>query len=154
MNEKPRNLGRAYLVKELQKRGVSRRLAVRILDLVFGEMSQAHKRGEVVEFPLGKLKRVPRGKYWDEIDDWPANRRRYKVKWELDEAENRLTEESDQDEQAPALPREKDRSVHQDRCNLAAGKLVNNSHRFPATWRRSRRLIPQSGGRRRRTRVP
>jgi len=102
MNEKPPNLGRAYLVKELQKRGVSRRLAVRILDLVFGEMSQAHKRGEVVEFPLGKLKRVPRGKYWDEIDDWPANRRRYKVKWELDEAENRLTEELDQDEQAPA----------------------------------------------------
>ena len=52
-----RNLvGRSYLVSKLGERGVSRRLAVRILDLVFEEMSQALARGESVEFPFGYLK--------------------------------------------------------------------------------------------------
>jgi hypothetical protein len=93
------NKGRAYLVKELQKRGVSRRWAVRILDLVFGEMSQALKRGEEVEFALGRLKRVPRGKYWDEV-----KRRGYTVRWEPDGAENELTLIGDVDEMPEQSP--------------------------------------------------
>jgi len=87
------NKGRAYLVKELQKRGVSRRWAVRILDLVFHEMGQALKRGEEVEFALGRLKRVLRS--MGELDR-PADRRRYKVKWEPDEGEDRLTGDADE----------------------------------------------------------
>ncbi|HVP57784.1 MAG TPA: hypothetical protein VMU02_06775 [bacterium] len=91
MERKPRNLGRAYLVKELGRRGLSRRDAVYILSVVFDEMSQALKRGEVVEFPPGRLRRVLRS--MGELDR-PADRRRYKVKWEPD-GEDWLTEEAD-----------------------------------------------------------
>jgi hypothetical protein len=51
-------------------------------------MRQALARGRVVEFPYGKLKRVKRhfSKYWDNVDDWPANREPYTVEWQLDEA--------------------------------------------------------------------
>ena len=51
-----RNLGgRAYLVGKLRERGVSRRDAVRILNVIFGEMGLALRRGEYVEFPFGYL---------------------------------------------------------------------------------------------------
>jgi len=45
-------------VAELRKHGVSRRLAVRILNLTFREVSQAPARGEEVPLPCGKLVRV------------------------------------------------------------------------------------------------
>ncbi len=92
MERKPRNLGRAYLVEKLQERGYSRRQAVRILDFVFREMSKALARGEDVEFPLGWLTRERRhfSDYWDDVDDWPANRQGYTVEWYLDEAGVRL----------------------------------------------------------------
>jgi hypothetical protein len=92
MEKAPRNLGRAYLVAELAKHGVSRRLALRILNLIFREMGKALARGEKVPFPGGKLMRTPRhfSKYWDMVDDWPANRQGYTVDWVLDEAGARL----------------------------------------------------------------
>jgi hypothetical protein len=58
MVSSPQNLGRAYLVKQLQERGLSRRMALRILNTVFAEMAKTLKRGRWVEFPCGKLRRV------------------------------------------------------------------------------------------------
>jgi hypothetical protein len=43
---------------------VSRRQAIRILNLVFEEMSQALAHGEYVEFPFGLLK-SGKGRRWD-----------------------------------------------------------------------------------------
>ena len=88
MEDKAQNLGRAYLVKKLRERGVSRRQAVRILTVVFREMSRALSRGREVEFPFGKLRRVERnfGPYWDAVRDTPAHLGLYTVEHELDEA--------------------------------------------------------------------
>lgn len=91
MDRKPRNLGRAYLVKELCGQRFSRRDAVQIVNFVFREISQALKRGEEVEFPPGRLMRVPRS--WSEVDR-PKDRRRYKVTWEPD-GDDGLAEEAD-----------------------------------------------------------
>jgi hypothetical protein len=93
MPVKGKNLGgRAYLVAQLQKRGLSRRGALRVLNFIFAEMKKQLQRGRAVEFPFGKLKRVKKrfGKYWDDYDDWPAHRQPYSVEWELDEAGERL----------------------------------------------------------------
>ena len=92
MEKQPRNLGRAFLVKELGRRGLSRRDAVQIVNFVFREMSKALARGEEVPFPFGKLVRARRhfSQYWDSIDDWPANRQGYTVEWYLDKAGLRL----------------------------------------------------------------
>jgi hypothetical protein len=90
--KQPRNLGRAYLVKKLRERGLSRRDSVRILNSILLEMKKALKRGWKVEFPFGKLKRVKRyfGARWEAVDDWPANRQPYTVEWELDAADEEL----------------------------------------------------------------
>lgn len=45
-------------MKQLQKRGASRRQAVAILDEIFNQMKLALARGEAVAFPFGKLKMV------------------------------------------------------------------------------------------------
>ena len=93
MTEMNRSLGgRGYLVKKLSERGLSRRQAVRILNFILKEMKKTLRRGGAVEFPLGKLVRVRRhfSKEWDRVDDWPADRQRYTVAWELDEAGDRL----------------------------------------------------------------
>ncbi len=59
MEQEPQSIGRAHLVKKLQERGgLSRRGAVRVLNVMFKEMSAALARGEEVEFPFGKLERV------------------------------------------------------------------------------------------------
>ena len=94
MDRKPRNLGRAYLIAKLQERGLSRRGALRVLNVIFEAMKKELQAGRAVKFPLGKLKRVKRsfGKYWDDYDDWPADRQRYTVEWELDEAGWKLLE--------------------------------------------------------------
>jgi hypothetical protein len=64
------------------------------LNVIFAAMKQELARGRGVEFPFGKLKRVKRrfGKHWDEYDDWPADRQRYTVEWELDELGWKLLE--------------------------------------------------------------
>jgi hypothetical protein len=65
MASKGQNLGgRAYLKAKLGEIGVSRRLAVRILNEVFEGMSQALARGECVESPFGYLIAVPRWEVW------------------------------------------------------------------------------------------
>lgn len=81
--------GRAYLVSKLiEKRGLSRRQATAVVNVILERMIAALKRGWEVEFPFGKLVRVKRhfSQYWDYADDWPANRSPYRVEWELDEA--------------------------------------------------------------------
>ena len=93
MRSKGKSKGRAYLVKQLRRLGVGRRLAVEILDLVFGEMKKALAQGEEVEFPFGKLKRIPFEKYRDAAEAGPASRRRYKVKWLLDDGGDLLSDE-------------------------------------------------------------
>jgi hypothetical protein len=92
MEKQPRNLGRAYLVAQLQRRGVSRRFAVRILNFVFGEMKKALKRGKEVEFPFGKLKRVRYDsiRYLELIEDWSASHEGYTVIHESDEVGEHL----------------------------------------------------------------
>ena len=60
MEDKPKNLGRAYLVGKLRERGLSRRDAVRILNAGFDEMIKALQRGKDVEYPFGSLVRVKR----------------------------------------------------------------------------------------------
>jgi hypothetical protein len=88
MESKPKNLGRAYLVGKLQARGLSRRQAVQVVNIILERMIHALRRGWEVEFPFGKLKRVKRhfSKQWDAIDDWPANRDPHTIVHELDEA--------------------------------------------------------------------
>jgi len=92
MADQGKSKGRAYLVKELRKHGVSRRWAVRILDVIFREMSRALKRGEEVEFPFGKLKRIryPASRYSYLIEDWPAGGTGYTVIHLLDGVGERL----------------------------------------------------------------
>jgi hypothetical protein len=87
MDHKPRNLGRAFLVEELRKRGLSKRQAVRIVNFIFAEMKKALRRGRDVQFPFGTLKRVKRhfNEWWDFIEDHPANKDPYTVEHELDE---------------------------------------------------------------------
>jgi hypothetical protein len=91
MENKPKNLGRAYLVGKLQARGLSRRQSVLIVNVILERMIHALCRGWEVEFPLGKLMRVKRhfSKLWDAIDDWPANRDPHTIVHELDEAGTR-----------------------------------------------------------------
>jgi hypothetical protein len=91
MENKPKSLGRAYLVGKLQARGLSRRQSVQIVNVILERMIHALRRGWEVEFPLGKLKRVKRhfSKLWDAIDDWPANRDPHTIAHELDEAGTR-----------------------------------------------------------------
>ena len=69
------------------RHGVSRRFALQILDVIFREMSQALKRGEEVEFPFGKLKRVRYDsiRYLHLIEGWPACGEGYTVIHKLDE---------------------------------------------------------------------
>ena len=87
MENKPKNLGRAYLVGKLRERGLSRRDSVRILNVILEEMAKALKRGELVEFPLGALRRVrhqrskERGWFLGKITT--IYRRRYTVKHDL-----------------------------------------------------------------------
>jgi len=89
MSSKPRNLGRAYLVSDLGKHGVSRRLAVALLDFVFKEMRQALARNEEVEFPFGRLVRVKQvNRRWELAGDEPVNA--YTVEHELDAAGYKL----------------------------------------------------------------
>jgi nucleoid DNA-binding protein len=94
MEQKPRNLGRAYLVSELRnkKNGVSKRKAVKIVNLVFREMSLALKRGREVEFPFGWLARVKKvSRRWELVGDEPMNA--YTVEHELDDAGYELLSE-------------------------------------------------------------
>jgi hypothetical protein len=91
MESKPKNLGRAYLIGKLRERGLSRRKAVLVVNVILKRMIYALRRGWEVEFPFGKLKRVKRhfSKVWDAIDDWPANRDPYTIVHEVDEAGDR-----------------------------------------------------------------
>lgn len=94
MEGKPKNLGRAYLVDKLRERGLSRRDSVSIVKFVFDEMAKALKRGELVEFPLGALRRVrhqrskQRGRFLGKVRT--IYKRRYTVKHELDEEGHNL----------------------------------------------------------------
>src|SRR5271169_4786491 len=90
MEHKGRNLGgRAYLVEKLREHGMSRRQALRILNVVFREMGEALKRGEDLEFPFGYLKAIKKlSKRWEAIGDEPM--RPYTVEHELDEEGWRL----------------------------------------------------------------
>jgi hypothetical protein len=92
MESKTKNLGRTYLVGKLQARGLSRRRSVLIVNIILLRMIHALQRGMEVEFPFGKLKRVKRhfSKFWDTIDDWPADRDPYTIVHELDEAGDRV----------------------------------------------------------------
>ena len=64
--------GRGYLAEKLRERGVSRRQAVRILNLIFAEMKQTLARGRPVEFPCGTLRRVRKvSRHWEIIGDEP-----------------------------------------------------------------------------------
>lgn len=92
MEKKPQNLGRAYLVEKLRERGLSKRDSVRIVNFIFAAMAKTLKRGGVVPFPFGNLKRVKRHfhRWWDHVGDTPANRSPYTVEHELDEEGDRL----------------------------------------------------------------
>ena len=91
MENKPKNLGRAYLVGKLKALGLSCHQSVLIVNVKLERMIRALKRGGEVEFPLGKLKRVKRhfSKLWDAIDDWPLNRDPHTIMHELDAAGDR-----------------------------------------------------------------
>jgi len=83
MESKAQNMGRAYLVAKLREVGVSRRFAVRILNVVFDEMSKALQRGREVECEFVSLQRVKRvSRRWEIIGDEPMNT--YTVEHELD----------------------------------------------------------------------
>ncbi len=85
-----KSIGRAYLVKKLRGCGLSRRRAVRILNFVFAEMKKALRRGQEVEFALGKLARIWRWPVEPPRVKSSARRQSYKVEWRLDEAEDQL----------------------------------------------------------------
>ena len=101
MDRKPRNLGRAYLVEELRKRGLSYRASVRIVNFIFAEMGKVLKRGWAVEFPFGSLKRVKKlSKEWVRVGDEPMSP--YTVEHELDEEGERLLNEKEGGSQSGA----------------------------------------------------
>ena len=58
MDENPSNLGRAYIVGELRKKNVSKRMAVMPVNFVIREMSLTLKQDREVEFSFGRLVRV------------------------------------------------------------------------------------------------
>ncbi|MDR3413369.1 MAG: hypothetical protein P4L87_20850 [Formivibrio sp.] len=92
MTSKGKSVGRAYLAKKLQEKlGLSRRQAVLVLNVILDRMINALRRGWAVEFPSGSLKRVKRhfSKWWDSVEDTPANRNPYVIVHKLDEAGSR-----------------------------------------------------------------
>src|SRR3954454_13163699 len=110
MAAKDRNLGgRSYLVAALGKRGLSRRRAVSILNLVFREMGLALQRGEYVEFPFGYLKAEKRvSERWKSIDDEPM--RPWFIEYLIDEEGERLLEGEQLPARPPGWSRKTDRS--------------------------------------------
>ncbi len=76
---------------EAADRGPSRRRSVLIVKVILERIIRALKRGWDMESSLGKLRRVKRhfSKFWDAIDDWPANRDPQMIVHELDEAGDR-----------------------------------------------------------------
>lgn len=54
---KSRNLGRAHLIAQLRRGGLSRRYAKRILNFILEQRKDAVALNESVEFPFGLLKR-------------------------------------------------------------------------------------------------
>jgi nucleoid DNA-binding protein len=50
--------GRAHLIAKLRERGLSYRMAIRVIDQIFSSMKEALQRGEEVELPIGSLKVV------------------------------------------------------------------------------------------------
>jgi len=105
MESKPNSLGRAYLVGKLRERGLSRRDAVRILNVVLDEMAQALRRREIVEFPFGSLLRVPnfhwktRGKFLGKTRT--IYRRRYTITHGFGEEGYRLLNEKKEESGPP-----------------------------------------------------
>jgi hypothetical protein len=53
------NYGRNYIIANLQKRGLSREMARRVLNEVIAYISKALQDGEAVEAPFGYLEVVP-----------------------------------------------------------------------------------------------
>lgn len=47
---------RRYLVAKLRERGLSKRMAMKILDRIFSSMKEALQKGEEIELPIGTLK--------------------------------------------------------------------------------------------------
>jgi len=107
MESKPKTLGRAHLIGMLGERGWSRRDAVRILNRVIHEMTEALRRGEEVEFPFGTLRRVrhqhskTRGWFLDRLTS--TYKKPYTVKHELDEKGYKLL--NDEKEESRPLER-------------------------------------------------
>jgi hypothetical protein len=90
--KKSNSYGRADLVERLKnKRGLSRRKSVVVVNTILDRMIYHLRRGHRVEFPYGTLKRVRRyfGQRWAIDNDWPANRDPYTIEWELNEAGTR-----------------------------------------------------------------
>jgi hypothetical protein len=80
--------GRAYLVKKLRARGLSRRKAVAVVNAILEAVTKKLLDGKTVKFPFGSLRRTRRhfSKEWDAVDDWPAHRDGYTVEYEIDPA--------------------------------------------------------------------
>jgi nucleoid DNA-binding protein len=55
-------VGRGYLVKALQKRGLSRRASTSLINQVFDHMKKALVNGETVELPIGTLQVIKRNR--------------------------------------------------------------------------------------------
>ena len=96
MESKPKNLGRAYLVGKLRELGLSRRDAVRTLNFVFDEMTQALRRGETWSSRSGLYAGPPpapkkRGWFLGKITT--IYKKPYTVKHELDEEGSKLLNE-------------------------------------------------------------
>jgi nucleoid DNA-binding protein len=58
MANKAKSIGRAYLVKKLQDRGLSRGQATCVVNAVLEAMIKALRQSKEVKFPFGKLRRV------------------------------------------------------------------------------------------------
>jgi hypothetical protein len=96
IEQKPTTIGRSYLISKLRNSGFSRRQSVEVVNAILEAMIEALRRGEDVEFPLGRLRRIHRyfNKKWEWADDWPADQDPYTVVYQLDEAgEQRVLKE-------------------------------------------------------------
>jgi hypothetical protein len=109
MDVKGRKLGgRAYLISELGKHGLSRRRAVRILNDVFREMGLALRCGEYVEFPFGYLKAEKRvSQRWEAIGDEPM--RPWWIEHVLDDAGERILDGEELSAPKPGWSRKPDK---------------------------------------------
>ena len=136
--------GRAYLIKKLGERGLSRRRSLRVLNHIFREIRRALARGEEVEFAGGRLVVTERDGVRGYLGaDYPANWDYWTVEWVPDwKTLKRLVGREAAEEQACFffLDNVFFNEWHEEHRG-ERGHLATESRRARAEWRAYRRQL-------------